>query len=61
MGLSNESVALRDPSLHSKLLGSSDGYYWVIEQMRTQGYIEIDIELLSLINGINYISSAINQ
>ena len=61
MGLRNESIDLRDPSLHEKLLGVSDGYSWVIEQMRTQGYIEIDNELLSLINGINYISSAINQ
>lgn len=61
MGLSNESIALRDPSLHEKLLGVSDGYSWVIEQMRTQGYIEIDNELLSLINGINYLTSAINQ
>ena len=55
MGLRNESIDLRDPSLHEKLLGVSDGYSWVIEQMRTQGYIEIDNELLSLINGINYI------
>ena len=61
MGLTNESIDLRDPSLHEKLLGVSDGYTRVIEQMRTQGYIEIDNELLSLINGINYISSAINQ
>jgi hypothetical protein len=61
MGLRNESIDLRDPSLHEKLHGVSDGYSWVIEQMRTQGYIEIDNELLSLINGINYISSAINQ
>jgi len=30
MGLSNESIGLRDPSFHDKLLGTLDGYHWVI-------------------------------